>query len=754
MRMGLNRAVGATLVLGFASVGVRAQSWTADELDRQLEGLLDGGTVEQLKRIGVLAAAHEQSGRPIAARIQGDHREYLLTVERWIDRLTDERWLERERAERELTEIGGRALELLRDRRDQPRLLEEQIRCARIVEAIERRGTEREEREIRKLRGLVRAALYLPTTPALRDALVSALGHTDSEVVEAACRALGAHGQATQAAALRPLTSRSTHLRSVVRSAWSRMPGAEPLAACTEVLQDQTARAADKMALLRSLHGRADAAALIETIANGDDAMLAAGAGLALPQGDGTPVEALVSLGDRSTLRGTFGGLLADAVVLRDAVPGLPQVELTFAQCESIDFDRAAGRIAEGHVRVFLHQGSIITGELLDSRGDAINLASRWFGEVAIPRRDIRGIAIAADLDRLIGASAEFDRVRLRDHRFVDGTIRGLSKEAVVVETTDGSETRLPMQDVVGLLTRRPLELTSDHETYTRLDLVGGDRILGHVAIGAAQELGVVVPSIGAVAIPVSELVRIELEVGSGALWGFTMVADYSDNRLVEFDEQGRSVFVMEDVYGIWDVECLDSGNLLVTEFSVSRVHEVTRSGDVVWSFEDLRNPYDADRLLNGNTLIADTFSQRVIEVDAEGQIQWTFDKGIRPFDADRLANGNTLIADVLQDRVIEVSPAGKIVWERRDLPSLHDADRLPNGNTLITMRTLNRVVEVDPAGNEVLRLDNLNAPSDADRLPNGHTIVAENNMVREFDRNGNVVWKQPMSWAVEVNRY
>ena len=43
---------------------------------------------------------------------------------------------------------------------------------------------------------------------------------------------------------------------------------------------------------------------------------------------------------------------------------------------------------------------------------------------------------------------------------------------------------------------------------------------------------------------------------------------------------------------------------------------------------------------------------------------------------------------------------------------------------------------------------------SGAERLPNGNTIVAENDMTREFDRQGNLVWKRKMTWAVEVNRY
>ena len=87
-------------------------------------------------------------------------------------------------------------------------------------------------------------------------------------------------------------------------------------------------------------------------------------------------------------------------------------------------------------------------------------------------------------------------------------------------------------------------------------------------------------------------------------------------------------------------------------------------------------------------------------------------------------------------------------------MASVHDADRLPNGNTLITLRMDHKVIEVDPAGNVVFSIEGLDSPSDADRLPNGHTLVAENGKVREFDRQGKVVWERQVMWAVEVNRY
>jgi hypothetical protein len=230
------------------------------------------------------------------------------------------------------------------------------------------------------------------------------------------------------------------------------------------------------------------------------------------------------------------------------------------------------------------------------------------------------------------------------------------------------------------------------------------------------------------------------------------IVADYSDSKIVEFDDQGREVFAIDKRFGVFDVECLDNGNLLVTEFSMNRVSEITRKNETVWQFDQLKNPYDADRLPNGNTLIADTFGKQVIEVDREGEIVWSYDKDIKPYDVERLANGNTLIADGEGGRAIEIDPAGKIVWELKDFPQLFDADRLPNGNTLLTSRMRNLVREVDPAGKTVFELKNLSSPSDADRLPDGNTMVAENGQVRKFDKDGRQIWRVKTTWAVEAN--
>ena len=313
---------------------------------------------------------------------------------------------------------------------------------------------------------------------------------------------------------------------------------------------------------------------------------------------------------------------------------------------------------------------------------------------------------------------------------------------------------RVRVTDPSGLMTERPTSTEPDSTIYSRIDLSNGDRVIGFIAGSNASHLLLTAPILGTTAVSIDQVLRVEIGVGGGALWGWTLIADYSDNKIVEVDDQGNIEREIEDVFGAWDAEYLETGNLLITEFSVSRVQEIDRDGETVWVYEDLKNPYDADRLPNGNTLIADTFGSRVVEVTPDNKVAWVYDKEIRPFDCDRLFNGNTLIADVLKDRVIEVSPDGEIVWEVKGMSNVHDADRLPNGNTLITLRSKCSVIEVDRDGQVVWELDNLSSPSDADRLPNGHTLVAENTQAREFDRHGNVVWRREMTWAVEVNRY
>ena len=747
-----------------AAVGLPAQDWTDEQLVAQSKGFQSPSLTAQIEQVGSLLAQQEQAFTPVAARLHGDYREYRLKIDRLLEELCDPNWKVRERAERTLIEIGGRALGVIEKRREEYEVLEQNIRCSRILDALAAKGTEQEDRERRMLQGLVRLASYLRPDPRLLRSLRSALGHTDPSIAGGAIRALGRHGGDDEARAVAPMVRFKAGLhRSIALSALARMQSAVALAYCRamllggdlpEPLAGIELNRTEAMSMVRALRTREDAGAraLVEALGAHPDAVIAAGARVALPA-DGDAATATLTLPEREQAKGTLGAMVADSFTIQGAFVGADEVELSFSDCATFDFaDHPLARTAQ--TMVFLNQGSRVAGEVLGVDGEHVRLRSGVFGDLTLPRSEVQGMAFDAGLDRLVGASVDHDRVRLRSGEILDGKIVRLDAGRVVLEPDSAAAREVAVADVAGVLFTRPSITEPDATSYARLDLVTGERLICFIAAMSSSGVATSSPLLGAATMPWTAVRHVELGVGGGAMWGFTLIADYSDNRIVEVDDQGREVFVLEEIFGAWDAECLDNDNLLITEFSVSRVQEVNRQGETVWQFEELKNPYDADRLPNGNTLIADTFASRVIEIDKDGNIVWSYDQEIRPFDVDRLPNGNTLIADVLKDRVLEVSPAGEVVWEGKGLPNAHDADRLPNGNTLVTLRNKGAVMEIDREGKVVFELSDLSSPSDADRLPNGNTIVAENTRVREFDRYGNEVWKKEMTWAVEVNRY
>ena len=751
----MNRLLRLALALPLLTVAVHCQDWTDEQLVQKSAGFQEDALIKRLTQAGELVKSQKQAQPAMLARIHGDHREYLLKVERLITELTDPRWNVREQAERTLIEIGARAQTVLQQHVEKYAVLEESIRCGRILQKIQEKGTTQEERETKLLRGLVMTAAFLDSEARLQRALRSALGHTDAAVVDWSLRALGAHGGDDDAEPVAQMVDwKNGAYRQAALAAIARMPSAKALAACQQRLADKELSRADLCMLERALRQRGGAAELLKTLANHSDAVVAAGAKLEMPTATGDGPKVRLILSDRSSLEGKLLAITGDSTVISGGIDGLAKPEIAFSDCNQFEFpDHVVQPITKA--RVFLLQGSLVTGDLTGIDDKTVQLKSPVFGALSLPRTEIQGIALDPALDRLVGASVDHDRIRLKSNEFVDGTIRALSATSVEVALAAGGSRQVPIADIAGMLLTRPRQQEPDTTIYSRFDLVSGDRVLGFLVGSTQSHIGITTPLLGAIALPITSVARLEVGVGGGAMWGFTLIADYTENRVIEVDDQGRVVFQMDDVFGAWDAECLDNGNLLITEFAVSRVQEVDRKGKQVWVYEEgLTNPYDADRLPNGNTLIADTYANRVIEVSPEKKIVWKFDKDIRPFDCDRLPNGNTLICDVLKDRVIEVDPKGEVVWELKGMINAHDADRLPNGNTLVTLRSAGKVVEVDRSGKVVWELKGLQQPSDADRLPNGNTIVAENTQVREFDRHGNMVWRKVVAWAVEVNRY
>lgn len=201
---------------------------------------------------------------------------------------------------------------------------------------------------------------------------------------------------------------------------------------------------------------------------------------------------------------------------------------------------------------------------------------------------------------------------------------------------------------------------------------------------------------------------------------GNILIADTSNNRIIEVNRNGQLIFSSEDWSGgsgiLSDgsklsypnnIHITPSGCFVITDRNNNRVVEADRDGKIIKQFKNLKHPHNGEILPNGNLLFANSDANLVQEIDSSGRVVWSYGDSPSeslywPRDANRLSNGNTLITDSKNHRVIEVTPENEIVWtyQMAKHGHLYEAHRLPNGNTLISVQQRFQVIEVDPAGN------------------------------------------------------
>ena len=144
--------------------------------------------------------------------------------------------------------------------------------------------------------------------------------------------------------------------------------------------------------------------------------------------------------------------------------------------------------------------------------------------------------------------------------------------------------------------------------------------------------------------------------------------------------------------------------------------------------------------------------------VNSDGSVDWSWQNGAGAHDMHLLENGNVLVPTA-HDALAEVTPEKETVWAWKSTPTpgqadkieIHGFERLDNGLTMIAETGNRRIIEVDRAGevqHEIsLRVDNPDSHRDTRLVRStgeGTYLVAheKDGAVREYDRNGNVVWQ------------
>jgi sugar lactone lactonase YvrE len=212
---------------------------------------------------------------------------------------------------------------------------------------------------------------------------------------------------------------------------------------------------------------------------------------------------------------------------------------------------------------------------------------------------------------------------------------------------------------------------------------------------------------------------------------GNILIADTSNNRIIEVNRNGQLTFSSEDWSGgsglLSDgsrlsypnnVHTTPSGSFVITDRNNNRVVQAERDGRIIKQFKNLKHPHNGEILPDGNLLFANSDSNRVQEIDSSGRVVWSYGDSPSeslnwPRDANRLSDGNTLITDSKNHRVIEVTSENEIVWtyQMEKHGHLYEAHRLSSGNTLISVQQRYQVIEVDPAGNIVWSFRNFYRP-------------------------------------------
>ncbi|HWG46411.1 MAG TPA: hypothetical protein VN688_26860 [Gemmataceae bacterium] len=221
---------------------------------------------------------------------------------------------------------------------------------------------------------------------------------------------------------------------------------------------------------------------------------------------------------------------------------------------------------------------------------------------------------------------------------------------------------------------------------------------------------------------------------------GYTLLVLLNDNRVVEWDRDGKSRWQINGLASPLDAEVLPGQRVLIAEYDTKRVTERNLKGEVLWEKKLPEPPIHVQRLRNGFTFIATR--KQLIEVDRSGKrefVRYRSTNGI--ITARRFRDGR--IGCIENGSYFELAPTGE---ERRRFAvntgvfTTNALTLLPNGHLLIAAYGGGIVQEYDRAGKVVWQIK-IGRPLCAQRLPGGNTLVSSQEMVLiEYDRAGKQV--------------
>jgi hypothetical protein len=219
---------------------------------------------------------------------------------------------------------------------------------------------------------------------------------------------------------------------------------------------------------------------------------------------------------------------------------------------------------------------------------------------------------------------------------------------------------------------------------------------------------------------------------------GYTLLVLLQDNRVVEWDREGKLRWQITGLAAPLDAEVLPGRRVLIAEHDAKCITERNFQGEILWEKKLTEPPIHVHRLPDGRTFIATR--KQLLEVDRSGSrsvIRYHSDTSAI-ITARRFHDGR--IGCIEKGSYFELSAAGEELKRFAVPPGVFTTNALtllPNGRLLIASYGGGTVQEYDRSGKVVWEVK-LGRPLCALRLPGGHTLVSSQDMVLvEFDRAG-----------------
>ncbi|MHC4952893.1 MAG: HEAT repeat domain-containing protein [Planctomycetota bacterium] len=238
---------------------------------------------------------------------------------------------------------------------------------------------------------------------------------------------------------------------------------------------------------------------------------------------------------------------------------------------------------------------------------------------------------------------------------------------------------------------------------------------------------------------------------------GRTLVAVYSDAKVIEFDDNGKIVWTVAGIRNPWAVRGLPTGHRLITHYSENRVAEYDTFGKQVWISDKLPGTVSSvDQARNGNVLVAIGYTRNeILEIGRDKSIVRRITLAGKPVCARALPDGHLLVTLNEAGSVVEIDDTGRILWEVKGLNQPYSAERLPNGNVLVACFGSGRIAEFDRDGVLVWEKRNIRNVYTAERFADGSNLYGDAKGVHHYSADGTLRWQKVLTGDyIYIDRY